>query len=116
MPPTAAYTSARDASSGSHPLRSNSHAATLPAARNASARQMPKMWMGMGPMWRSSGIKARAASVADVPGRCYKARVRAVVQRVREARVTIDGEIVGAIERGLCVLVGVSVTDTEADA
>jgi D-tyrosyl-tRNA(Tyr) deacylase len=42
--------------------------------------------------------------------------VRAVVQRVREARVTIDGEVVGAIERGLCVLLGVAATDDEGDA
>jgi len=47
---------------------------------------------------------------------CYKARVRAVVQRVREARVTVDGEVVGAIDRGLCVLLGVAAGDTEADA
>jgi len=42
--------------------------------------------------------------------------VRAVVQRVREARVTIDGAVVGAIDRGLCVLLGVAATDTAADA
>jgi len=42
--------------------------------------------------------------------------VRAVVQRVREARVTIDGDVVGAIDRGLCVLLGVAASDTEADA
>jgi len=42
--------------------------------------------------------------------------VRAVVQRVREARVTIDGDVVGAIEHGLCVLLGIAATDTEADA
>ena len=42
--------------------------------------------------------------------------MRAVVQRVREARVTIDGAVVGAIDRGLCVLLGVAATDTEADA
>jgi D-tyrosyl-tRNA(Tyr) deacylase len=42
--------------------------------------------------------------------------VRAVVQRVREARVTVDGDVVGAIAHGLCVLVGVASTDTEADA
>lgn len=42
--------------------------------------------------------------------------MRAVVQRVREARVTIDGDVVGAIERGLCVLLGVAAGDTEADA
>jgi D-tyrosyl-tRNA(Tyr) deacylase len=37
--------------------------------------------------------------------------VRALVQRVTEASVTIDGEVVGAIGRGLCVLVGVTHTD-----
>ena len=42
--------------------------------------------------------------------------MRAVVQRVREARVTVDGDVVGAIAQGLCVLVGVASTDTEADA
>lgn len=42
--------------------------------------------------------------------------MRAVVQRVSRARVTVSGEIVGSIERGLCVLVGVSRRDGEADA
>jgi len=42
--------------------------------------------------------------------------VRAVIQRVREARVTVDGEVVGAIDRGLCVLLGVAAGDREADA
>ena len=42
--------------------------------------------------------------------------MRAVVQRVREAHVTIDGAVVGAIDRGLCVLLGVATTDTPADA
>lgn len=39
-----------------------------------------------------------------------------VVQRVRSASVTVDGEIVGAIERGVLLLVGVEATDAEADA
>jgi len=42
--------------------------------------------------------------------------MRAVVQRVTEASVAIDGETVGAIQNGLCVLLGVSVDDTESDA
>ncbi len=42
--------------------------------------------------------------------------MRAVVQRVTEASVKIDGETVGAIQNGLCVLLGVSTDDTEADA
>lgn len=42
--------------------------------------------------------------------------MRAVVQRVSEARVTIDGAVVGAIEHGLCVLLGIAATDTEVEA
>jgi len=42
--------------------------------------------------------------------------VRAVVQRVREAQVAVESEVVGAIGRGLCVLLGVGARDTEADA
>ncbi|HLT17050.1 MAG TPA: D-aminoacyl-tRNA deacylase [Acidimicrobiales bacterium] len=42
--------------------------------------------------------------------------MRAVVQRVSEASVTVDGEVVGAIGRGLCVLVGVTHDDDEAAA
>lgn len=42
--------------------------------------------------------------------------MRAVVQRVTEAKVTVDGESVGAISNGLCVLLGVSVDDAAADA
>lgn len=42
--------------------------------------------------------------------------MRAVVQRVSRASVTVGGEVVGAIEKGLCVLVGVTHDDTEAQA
>jgi D-aminoacyl-tRNA deacylase len=38
------------------------------------------------------------------------------VQRVSEARVEVDGAVVGAIGRGFCVLLGVGHADTEADA
>jgi D-tyrosyl-tRNA(Tyr) deacylase len=42
--------------------------------------------------------------------------MRAVVQRVTEAAVMIDGEAVARIAGGLCVLLGVGAADTEADA
>jgi D-tyrosyl-tRNA(Tyr) deacylase len=42
--------------------------------------------------------------------------MRAVLQRVTRARVTISGEEVGAIERGLLVLLGVAPTDTPEEA
>ena len=42
--------------------------------------------------------------------------MRAVVQRVSRAQVTVRGEVVGKIEHGLLVLLGVSATDKEADA
>ena len=42
--------------------------------------------------------------------------MRAVVQRVARARVSVGDEEVGAIGPGLCVLVGVTHTDGEAEA
>jgi D-tyrosyl-tRNA(Tyr) deacylase len=42
--------------------------------------------------------------------------MRAVVQRVERASVTVDGDIVGRIGQGLAVLVGVEDTDTSEDA
>ncbi len=42
--------------------------------------------------------------------------MRAVVQRVTRASVTIDGEVVGEIGNGLVVLLGVARDDTKEDA
>jgi D-tyrosyl-tRNA(Tyr) deacylase len=42
--------------------------------------------------------------------------MRAVVQRVSRAKVTVDGEITGEIGPGVVVLLGVSAVDTESDA
>jgi D-aminoacyl-tRNA deacylase len=42
--------------------------------------------------------------------------MRAVLQRVSEASVTVDGKVAGQIGPGLCVLVGVAQGDTVQDA
>ena len=42
--------------------------------------------------------------------------MRAVVQRVSSARVLVGGKVTGEIGKGLCVLLGVSRTDGEAEA
>ena len=42
--------------------------------------------------------------------------MRAVVQRVKRAKVTVGADITGEIGKGLLVLLGVSVRDSEKDA
>jgi D-tyrosyl-tRNA(Tyr) deacylase len=42
--------------------------------------------------------------------------VKAVVQRVTQARVSVDGETVGAIQSGLVVFLGIGQGDGEAEA
>ena len=42
--------------------------------------------------------------------------MRAVVQRVRRASVTVDRRVVGSVEMGLLVLLGVGRGDTDKDA
>lgn len=42
--------------------------------------------------------------------------MRAVIQRAREASVTVDGTVVGAIDRGFVILLGVGHDDTSEKA
>ena len=42
--------------------------------------------------------------------------MRAVLTRVSNASVSVDGTVIGAIGKGFLVLLGVHVNDTEADA
>ena len=41
--------------------------------------------------------------------------MRAVVQRVKNAAVTVDGRVTGSIEKGLLVFLGIEDTDSEQD-
>ncbi len=42
--------------------------------------------------------------------------MRVVVQRSKEAHVTVDGVVIGQINQGLVLLVGITLEDTERDA
>ena len=42
--------------------------------------------------------------------------MRALLQRVGHSEVQVEGKIVGEIQRGLLVYVGISTTDTQSDA
>jgi D-tyrosyl-tRNA(Tyr) deacylase len=42
--------------------------------------------------------------------------MKAVIQRVRSASVTVDGDTVSTIGRGLCVLIGLRKDDTKEQA
>jgi D-tyrosyl-tRNA(Tyr) deacylase len=68
-------------------------------------------------------MEARMLAAARTPrhsrrhgDRALRRAVRAVVQRVRAATVHVDGDVVGAIDHGLCVLLGVAASDAEQDA
>jgi D-tyrosyl-tRNA(Tyr) deacylase len=41
--------------------------------------------------------------------------MRAVIQRVTQATVEVEGNIIASINKGLCVLVGFTATDTDKD-
>ena len=42
--------------------------------------------------------------------------MKAVIQRVKNASVTVEGQITGSVKRGLLVYLGVAADDTEKDA
>ncbi|MEO1375808.1 MAG: D-aminoacyl-tRNA deacylase [Cyanobacteria bacterium J06635_10] len=41
--------------------------------------------------------------------------MRVIIQRVKSSQVTVDGEVIGKIGKGLNLLVGIADTDTEAE-
>lgn len=51
-----------------------------------------------------------------VPLSLYPRKMRAVIQRVLSAKVTVDGAVTGQIANGLLVLLGIAKTDTPGDS
>ena len=49
------------------------------------------------------------------PFTSWNRNMRAVIQRVEDCSVTVDGEVTGAISRGLLMYLGVEKNDTERD-
>ena len=45
----------------------------------------------------------------------FNSRMKAVIQRVNHASVTVDGEVVGKIDAGLALLIGITHEDTDED-
>ena len=76
----------------------------------------------MGGLPRASWQGLRGASHVLAPGvgarpeLWYPCAMRAVVQRVSRASVSVDTQVVGHIDAGLCALVGVAEDDTDEDA
>lgn len=62
-------------------------------------------------MWCRFHVPGIGRNASDLYGRENRP-VRAVVQRVREASVTVDGDVVAGIDAGLVVLLGVAHDDT----
>jgi D-aminoacyl-tRNA deacylase len=62
-----------------------------------------------------AGLARDRCCLGQVPKVSGVSRVKVVVQRCSKASVTVDGKVVGAIGRGLMLLVGVTHEDTEQD-
>ena len=42
-------------------------------------------------------------------------KMRAIIQRVTSASVTVNGKVISKIENGICALIGIHVDDTDMD-
>ena len=62
-----------------------------------------------GALQNAGEVQERDENVSHTGGR---EKMRAVVQRVTQASVTVDGELLGRIGKGLLILLGVADGDT----
>jgi D-tyrosyl-tRNA(Tyr) deacylase len=86
------------------------------ALRRVGVTGRPTWWAATGRGGRP-GCRPDRAAPPPSPSRALPCRpVRAVVQRVSSASVTVAGEVVGEIGAGLVVLVGVTHSDDAATA
>ena len=67
-------------------------------------------------LWYTYSILNVAVVTVKPNGQTQRSTMRAVVQRVSRAQVSVNGEITGEIGLGLLVLLGVGRDDSEADA
>ncbi len=65
-------------------------------------------------LWLLSAVESYAGIVSDIFNQYYPP-MRAVIQRVRSASVTIESTVVGKIDCGLMILLGAKDGDTEKD-
>lgn len=59
---------------------------------------------------------SRTADAARRCPGCDRVQMRLVIQRVSDARVTVEGRVVSEIKRGILVLVGLSTEDGRNEA
>lgn len=67
---------------------------------------------------RSTTFFGRKAALQKVKRTCWRGELilRVVVQRAKQASVTVDGKVVGQIDFGVVLLVGVTHKDDKSDA
>ena len=64
----------------------------------------------------AESLSENCSPARDAAAERQVSEMRAVIQRVKYARLSIDGQLVSAIDNGFLVLLGIHVNDAEEDA